>query len=253
MNRDGDRKADVDSRSDYDLFARVYDRHWGGFADGILPVLDRLIPGKLAEGARVLDLCCGTGRLAATLTRRGCEVIGVDVSEAMIDLARHNAPDAEFMVADARSFTVGEPVGVVVSTYDSLNHIMSASDLADVFGRVGDALVEGGSFVFDLNTEDGYQARWRGSFGIATDTEVVVVRPRYDQEERIGTMELTVMTLDDGAWSRTDVALAQRCHEEGEVLGALAGAGFGSVEVVAATEMDWAEVGRSLYVSKGSG
>lgn len=237
-------------RADYGPFAEVYDRHWGGFADRILPILDRLVPGQIAAGARVLDLCCGTGQLAAAMTDRGCEVIGVDVSESMVELAMRNASAAEFMVVDARSFILPHPVDVAVSTFDSLNHIMDLSGLTRVFRNVRASLVKGGSFVFDLNVEEGYLARWGGSFGISTDTEVVVVRSTYDSSERIGTMQLTVMTPSNQQWRRTDVTLTQRCYDETDVVDALEEAGFEEISVVTAAEVDWAEVGRSLFAAR---
>jgi ubiquinone/menaquinone biosynthesis C-methylase UbiE len=49
----------------YDRFAWVYDRYWAGdFATRVLPVLERLLLASLPAGARILDLCCGTGQLA---------------------------------------------------------------------------------------------------------------------------------------------------------------------------------------------
>ena len=98
-----------------------------------MPILDRLVLGDMAEGALVLDLCCGTGQLAAALNGRGYRVIGIDSSAAMIDHARQNAPESEFSVADARTFSVPEAAEAAVSTYDSLNHLMSQADLTAAF------------------------------------------------------------------------------------------------------------------------
>ena len=47
--------------TEYDRFAEIYSRHWNGFSVRCLPVLDRLLLGDLAAGAKVLDLCCGAG------------------------------------------------------------------------------------------------------------------------------------------------------------------------------------------------
>ena len=51
-----------------DAIAGVYNRHWGYFADRIYPVLHRLVLRDLPPGCAVLDLCCGTGQLAAVLS-----------------------------------------------------------------------------------------------------------------------------------------------------------------------------------------
>jgi SAM-dependent methyltransferase len=237
----------MDTYSDYDPFADVYDRHWGSFATRVVPVLDRLVLGQLDGGATILDLCCGTGQLAATLTERGYRVTGIDGSAAMIDIARPNAPRAQFLVADARSFTVHEQVDAVVSTFDSLNHLMTVADLGRVFHRVHASLKPAGVFVFDLNMEEGFRNRWRGSFGIATDDEVVVARSRFDPDAQLGQMDFTVMTPDGDRWRRTDLSLAERCYSESDVRSALEAAGFDQIEVTDGPDLEFGETGRSFF------
>ena len=78
--------------TDYDPFAELYNRRWGGFAANIVPALDHLVFDRLPPGATVLDLCCGTGQLLASLGDRDLDLIGVDGSAAMIEHARANAP-----------------------------------------------------------------------------------------------------------------------------------------------------------------
>lgn len=236
--------------ADYEPLADVYNRHWGGFATRVVPALETLVLSEMEHGGRVLDVCCGTGQLAAALCRRGFDVIGIDGSEAMIAWARVNAPEARFLVVDARRFSLERPVTLAVSTYDSLNHVLSPADLVRVFGCVHRALDDDGLFVFDLNTEEGYLTRWRGSFGIVGENEVIVVRSRFDQERSVGEMELTVMTRDGDSWQRSDSSLVQRCHTQDRVIDALSEAGFGEVEVVDGRELGLADVGRSFFVAR---
>jgi len=238
--------------TDYDLFADVYSRHWGGFATRVVPVLDRLVLEQLEPGSTILDLCCGTGQLAAMLTSRGFEVIGIDGSASMIDHARSNAPDARFVVSDARDFELEEPVDVVLSTFDSLNHLMTRADLERTFRRVAAALKPGGVFVFDLNMEEGFRARWRGSFGISGDEEVVVGRLSYDPARAMGTYEVTIMTLDGTTWRRSDVSLSQRSYPEGDIRAALSEAGFIDIAMFESGDLGRTEVGRSFFYCRTS-
>src|SRR5262245_571076 len=91
--------------SDYDRFAWFYDRYWGGeFCRPALAIYNILLFPHLTPGSRILDLCCGTGQIAAGLIERGYLVTGLDGSQAMLDFARENAPGAELIRADARSF-----------------------------------------------------------------------------------------------------------------------------------------------------
>ncbi len=76
----------------------------------LLDVLD------LAPGARVLDVGCGPGRHARTLAERGLEVVGVDIAQAFIDLARADAPaGARFERMDARSMTFDAEFDAAIS------------------------------------------------------------------------------------------------------------------------------------------
>ena len=127
--------------SDYDPFAWLYHQHWGReFHAEILPVLDKLLLKRLRPKAAILDLCCGDGRLMHQLVRNGYRVTGLDGSESMLAFARQKIPRAEFLLADARSFRLPERFDAVISTFDSLNHIMKHEELRAVFDSVFAAL-----------------------------------------------------------------------------------------------------------------
>ena len=156
----------------YDPFARVYNQHWGFFATKAYPILEHLVLEKLPPGCAVLDLCCGTGQLAAELSRRGYRATGLDGSEGMIEIARKNAPDVDFVVQDARNIDLHREFAAAFSTFDSLNHVMSLDELEQVFRSVFTVLEGGGYFVFDLNMEEGFRSRWRGSFAFVEEDHV---------------------------------------------------------------------------------
>jgi len=223
--------------SDYDRFAWAYNRHWSYFDRQVLPILDRLVLKGLPPGAHVLDLCCGTGQLARALTDRGYQVTGLDGSEEMIRFARENAPEADFVVDDARSFSSAGAYHAAVSTFDSLNHVMTLEELASVFCNVNAALHEGGLFLFDLNTEEGFKAKWHGGFDIVEDDCVCVVRCSYCPETRVAQFDATVFRLD-GAWQRSDVTLRQTWYSLAEVSSALEGAGFTGIRPYALDERE---------------
>ena len=161
----------------YDDFAWFYNRYWGrDYPRNALPILERLLLAQLPARAKILDLCCGTGHLTLILSERGYRVVGIDGSAEMLRYARENVPGGEFIPEDARSFHVLESFDGIVSTFESLNHVMHLREIKDVFRNVHAALDEGGVFVFDLLMEEAYRTQWDKSSAIVEDDKVTFAK-----------------------------------------------------------------------------
>jgi SAM-dependent methyltransferase len=212
--------------SEYDPFAAIYNRHWGyNFIPLILPILEKHLLDEVPAGGAILDLCCGTGQLAKLLSDRGYRVTGLDGSGEMLHYAGENAPGTEFILDDARSFSLPGRFDAVISVFDSLNHVMTIGELASVFRNVCESLKPGGLFLFDLNMAAGFRTSWHDEFSIIEDDNVCVLRSNYNPEEKAARFVATIFTLDNG-WQRTDLTLLQKCYTAEEVLEALRAAGF---------------------------
>ena len=98
-------------------------------------------------GARCLDLGCGNGTLTAELAASGLDVVGMDASPEMIDLARATHPELRFVLGDATSFSLDAPVDVVFS--NSMLHWIDRELHPAALARVAAALVPGGQLVFE--------------------------------------------------------------------------------------------------------
>lgn len=115
--------------------------------------LDRLWSADPAGVRTVLDVCCGTGRLAAELLLRGFAVTGVDASPAMLGLARIRlGGSARLERAHLPDLVVDGPFDAAVSTFDSLNYL-SPGDLRATLSGVAQRLRPGGWLVFDVHTD----------------------------------------------------------------------------------------------------
>jgi SAM-dependent methyltransferase len=217
--------------SDYDRFAWFYNQYWGTeFSRPALAIYDILLFPYLSPGCRVLDLCCGTGQIAYGLTKRGYRVTGVDGSEAMLRFARDNAPEAEFIQADARSVSLPQKFQAVISAFDSLNHLMELEELMTVFANVYNLMADDESiFLFDLNIED--ESELAGStLDMVEEDHVCIVRASYNQIRKLKRYDVTRFQLEDDDWQRSDLTLYQRYYDTETVLGALAEAGFRRVK-----------------------
>ena len=216
----------------YDPFAAVYDRHWGSmfFEDARQGIHDLFLPLLPLKG-RILDLCCGTGQMAHWLTGCGFRVTGLDGSGEMIRHARRNAPQAEFVVEDARTFDLPGQFDAVVSLFDSLNHVPDRNGLFQVFSNVHKALNTDGLFFFDMNMDEGFRCSWNEMYSNVETDQVFVTRARYDPKTGIGKTLVTLFRPNGTAWRREDLEIVEYCYDEEVVRNLLAKAGFGDVTV----------------------
>jgi SAM-dependent methyltransferase len=219
-------------------FARLYNLRWGGFAQQFAPLIRDLYESTpLGQVNRsVLDLCCGTGQLAVHFLEAGYRVVGIDSSEHMLVYARENASrfvstgQARFVQADASRFVLDEHFGLVVSTYDALNHLENEQALEQCFRCVFPVLDNGGLFVFDLNTRLGLR-RWAN---IAVDDSseewLVITRGIFDQAGNRAWTQITGFIREDNdLYRRADVTAFNTAFELEYVRNTLLECGWQSV------------------------
>ncbi len=140
----------------YQGLAPIYDYvmahvDYGEWAAYIHALFARFAP----AAARVVDLACGTGNVSFALHRLGYEVMGVDRSEAMLEIARGKAADTsvEFVQQDLRQLGGLGPFDAATCLYDSINYLLAPADI-DAALRGAQGIVQpGGLFVFDICTE----------------------------------------------------------------------------------------------------
>jgi SAM-dependent methyltransferase len=223
--------------SGYDAFAWFFNKYWClEIPEQMLLAIERGLLRRLPEGARVLDLCCGTGQLASVLTERGYVVTGIDNSPEMLRYARVNAPAARFIKADARRFHLPAAFNAIISTFDSLNHFLSLEELSAVFRQARQALAPEGWFFFDMNVERGFLAHWRDYFAIVEERAVCVLRGEYDPEHKLGHYRITMFRQRGRTWQRADTTISERCYEQQEIRRELTRAGFKEVLAFDAAE-----------------
>lgn len=156
----------------YSSFAQVYDL----FMDNVpYEEWSRYLLGLLSEygisDGLVAELGCGTGSMTRLLAKAGYDMIGIDNSMDMLEIAREKQyedlteeelqeeeEDAEdrkqilYLCQDMREFELYGTVRAIISICDSMNYILTEEDLLAVFRLVNNYLDPGGIFIFDLNT-----------------------------------------------------------------------------------------------------
>ncbi|MDE6675724.1 MAG: methyltransferase domain-containing protein [Acetatifactor sp.] len=214
----------------YSDFARVYDElmdntPYESWCDNIVvlmeqygvtvPIRDNTGPQKplcreatleetlASERNLVLDLGCGTGTLTELLYQKGYDMIGVDNSLEMLEIAREkqekSGSEIMYIQQDMRELELYSTVGTVISVCDSLNYLLTEEDLFTVFRLVNNYLYPGGLFLFDFNTVYKY-SQVIGDTTIAENREdcSFIWENYYHEEEEINEYDLTVFVQEEG-------------------------------------------------------
>lgn len=112
----------------------------------------------LPEGAKVLDLCCGQGRHSLELARRGFQVVGVDLSEALLYAARQRAEreglTITFLQSDMREIDFTDEFDAVINMFTSFGYLENEAEDEKVLRKVTQALKQGGKFLLDVMNRD---------------------------------------------------------------------------------------------------
>jgi SAM-dependent methyltransferase len=191
-------------------FARIYNLLWGGFAQDVAPKLRAFYESTPigAYNRHLLDVCCGTGVLARHFLQAGYHVTGLDLSEAMLGYAQENNAEATaqgraaWIHADAVDFHCDGHFGLVVSTFDALNHLPSEAALQACFGCVYRVLEPGGWFIFDLNTRNGLH-RWEGMTVDERPDYTLMNRGIYDEASgKVLSRISGYLRMEDGRYER---------------------------------------------------
>lgn len=168
--------------------AYIHDTGFGDFARNSARGLLEILHETGITGGLVIDLGCGSGIWAAALRRAGYDVLGIDISPAMIEIARNRVPEADFRVGSLLKAKLPNCVAVT-SLGECFNYLFdrnnSISALRRLFHRVYDALTPGGLFIFDL-AEPGRGKGPRQKHRLARDWAVLV-----EVDEDTGTNQLT--------------------------------------------------------------
>jgi SAM-dependent methyltransferase len=201
---------------------------------------------ELAVGGRVLEIAAGTGRVSLALADAGVEVVGVDVSEAMLEVARSRSQDAtnpRWVVGDMRTFDLGEVFDAAIVPAHSFQFMLTPDDQVAALERIRSHLVPSGRLAIHLDHDppaglaamDGTERTGRPITDPSTGRHYrPVFTWRYDHARQDATL--------DWAWSERDAEDREiACHAlrpmvlhvptANEIEHALRRAGFGELAV----------------------
>lgn len=108
------------------------------------------VASQLAPASRVLDVPCGTGRIAVPLAGRGFDVAGLDISEAVLSVARAAGPGLDLRQGDMRELPWPDgSFDAVLNLWTAFGYFETQAEDERVLAEAARVLVPGGVFVLD--------------------------------------------------------------------------------------------------------
>ena len=201
----------------YTSFAQVYDlfmdnvpyEEWGAYLDCVFKEYG-------IEDGLILDLGCGTGKLTRLMSEKGYDLIGVDYSYEMLDIAKEQSDESIlYLMQDMREFELYGTVRAIFSACDCLNYILEEDELREVFSLVNNYLDPKGIFIFDMNTPFKYQELLgENTFAENREEGSFIWENYYDEEAEINEYDLTLyIKAEDGRYQRFEETHYQKCYD----------------------------------------
>jgi SAM-dependent methyltransferase len=214
----------------YTSFAQVYDLFMVNvpYEEWAMRITEILKEYGIDSGI-VLDLGCGTGKLTRLMEEQGFDMIGVDNSFEMLDIARESSKDnILYLLQDMREFELYGTVQAVYSACDSINYILEEEDLRKVFSLVNNYLDPKGIFIFDINTRYKYEELLgENTFAETREEGSFIWDNYYDPEDEINEYDLTLYIKDEKEkFLRFQENHYQRCYDFQTIKGLLQEAGL---------------------------
>ena len=151
----------------------------------------------------VVELGCGTGSFTQVMKQKGYDIMGIDMSPEMLNLARQKSAEAGldimYLEQDMRELDLYCTAGTIVSVCDSINYVLENQEVIDTFKLVNNFLYPGGVFIFDFNTLHKYR-------DVIGDTTIAENREDcsfiwdnyYHEDEHINEYDLTIFVRTPG-------------------------------------------------------
>ena len=212
----------------YTNFAKVYDLFMDNvpYDKWVEQIKDILYKEDIKDGL-ICDLGCGTGAITERLANLGYDMIGIDNSYDMLDVAMEkkyaSGNDILYLCQDMREFELYGTVRAIISRCDSLNYIKNLSELKEVFAWVNNYLDPKGLFIFDMNTVYKYQnILGDNTFAEVRDQASFIWENTYDSDKRINEYDLNIfIKLEGDNYKRFEERHVQKAYTCEEIVSAI--------------------------------
>jgi len=206
----------------YNFFPKIYDEFmehadYNKWKDLVLNIAKKY---SISQDT-VLDLGCGTGSLLIKLKDCFSKLYGLDISENMIkkakEKAKTNETNIKFFHDDMVTFEMKEKFDVIVSFFDTLNHILSEEELLLHFETVKKALLNDGIYIFDYVDRDFMNEMFKNNIFVDERDNFTCIW-QLSQEEEIDFIESTYFVKNkNNTYDKTREVYTKKIYSIGEL------------------------------------
>ncbi|NIQ05932.1 MAG: class I SAM-dependent methyltransferase, partial [Candidatus Korarchaeota archaeon] len=165
-------------------------------------------------GGKIPDVGCGTGKHVKLLKEKGHVVKGMDKSEEMLEIARENVKDVEFIKGDIKNFTTSEKFDTILCLFTTMNYNKTIEEVQKTLQNFYNALGRKGVVIFDIGlteeasggpgltvfTADELQiarvAIWRPRGNMMHATFLLLVKDHGEVDFEVGKHLLSLLNLE---------------------------------------------------------
>jgi SAM-dependent methyltransferase len=212
-----------------DDLAYIHDAGFGDFARHAAPVLLDALRRRGIDRGLVIDLGCGSGILSREVAEAGYDVLGIDISEAMIAMARERVPHGEFRVESLLQSELPQCVAVA-AVGEAFNYLFDAGNtkrgLANLFKRIHTALEPGGLLLFDVAEPGRVAGRGLQKKHVEVEDWAVLVTLEEDRKHRLLTRRITTFRKVGDLYRRDEEIHRLRLFPRSELAAQLRALGF---------------------------
>lgn len=168
----------------------------------------------------ILDLGCGTGDITYLFAKENYDMIGIDISFDMLNIAKENNSHENilYLNQDMREFELYGTVDVIYSSLDCINYITDKRDLKKVFKLCNNYLNPDGLFIFDINTEYKFKNILDNkTYTYDNDDAYLIWQSEYDKKRKMCTFFLDMFYKENNVYNRYYEEQEQRAYSIDEL------------------------------------
>lgn len=208
--------------NEYKNFAYLYDeltfdvdyKQWADYIENLFAVHLKAKPSLIA------DLACGTGTMCNLLSDRGYDMIGIDLSYDMLNVAQEKSHGKNilYLNQDITEFELYGTVDAIICMLDGINHITDKKALESMFALVKNYLNPGGIFIFDINTQYKFENVLASNIYTYDNENIFYAWENdYDDKTKLCDFYLTFFVKDQEHYKRFDESYTERCYTDDEI------------------------------------